>query len=393
MTEPLVYPPSLGTDILLEALSLGTNPRLRCELGQLLGPLAGREWPSSREAGAWADALLELLTTREHLDLYARIKGVPESELRDTVDEQLRRMDLVEYANKKAGSLSGGNKRKLSVAIALIGPGNVPPPILFLDEPSTGMDPVARRFMWKVISEVATRDKQTSIILTSHAMEEVEALCTRVGIMVGGRLQCLGSVQHLKNKFGQGFQAEIKLDEPSDATKNAAADRVKMALETGGSSNVVKRAQLRSLCAALGAPNRLADISESGSGWALDAAFEKSDLPVAGLPSRALERAIPIVDFAAWWAIEDAVRDITVYMAFEAFPGATLLERQGSQLRFQLPPQREPLGVMFSKIEGARGRFGIASYALGQTTLEQIFNGFAREQQVRLDVTLARFAP
>jgi len=80
------------------------------------------------------DPLLELLTAREHLDLFARIKGVPEAEVDATVREQLRRMDLVQYANKKAGSLSGGNKRKLCVAIALIGPGNVPPPILFLDE-------------------------------------------------------------------------------------------------------------------------------------------------------------------------------------------------------------------------------------------------------------------
>jgi ABC-type Na+ transport system ATPase subunit NatA len=80
------------------------------------------------------DPLLELLTAREHLDLFARIKGVPEGEVDATVREQLRRMDLVQYANKKAGSLSGGNKRKLCVAIALIGPGNVPPPILFLDE-------------------------------------------------------------------------------------------------------------------------------------------------------------------------------------------------------------------------------------------------------------------
>jgi ABC-type multidrug transport system ATPase subunit len=80
--------------------------------------------------------LLELLTAREHLDLFARIKGVPEAEVDATVREQLRRMDLVQYANKKAGSLSGGNKRKLCVAIALIGPGNVPPPILFLDEVS-----------------------------------------------------------------------------------------------------------------------------------------------------------------------------------------------------------------------------------------------------------------
>jgi ATP-binding cassette, subfamily A (ABC1), member 3 len=61
-----------------------------------------------------------------------------------------------------------------------------------LDEPSTGMDPVARRFMWDVISRVATQKKQSSIVLTTHSMEEAEALCTRMGIMVNGELKCLG---------------------------------------------------------------------------------------------------------------------------------------------------------------------------------------------------------
>lgn len=80
--------------------------------------------------------------------------------------------------HKAAGSLSGGNKRKLSVAIALIGE----PAIVFLDEPSTGMDPLARRFMWDVISRISTLDGKCSVVLTTHSMEEAEALCTRIGI-------------------------------------------------------------------------------------------------------------------------------------------------------------------------------------------------------------------
>lgn len=81
------------------------------------------------------DALLDLLTAREHLELYARIKGVPLAKLRGVVDAKLDEFDLRPFANKLAGRLSGGNKRKLSVAIALIGN----PPIVFLDEPSTGV--------------------------------------------------------------------------------------------------------------------------------------------------------------------------------------------------------------------------------------------------------------
>ena len=79
-----------------------------------------------------------------------------------------------------AGTYSGGNKRKLSVAIAMIGN----PPIVFLDEPSTGMDPKTRRFMWDAISRISTKRKESSVILTTHSMEEAEALSTRLGIMV-----------------------------------------------------------------------------------------------------------------------------------------------------------------------------------------------------------------
>ncbi|GMF52592.1 unnamed protein product [Phytophthora lilii] len=92
----------------------------------------------------------------------------------------MEQLNLTAFKDKLAGSLSGGNKRKLSVAIAMIGS----PKILFLDEPSTGMDPVSRRFMWDVISEIPTYNKESTVVLTTHSMEECEALCTRVGIMV-----------------------------------------------------------------------------------------------------------------------------------------------------------------------------------------------------------------
>jgi ATP-binding cassette subfamily A (ABC1) protein 1 len=163
------------------------------------------------------DALLDLLTSREHLELYARIKGIPLGDLKDVVDDKLREFDLVPFANKLAGRLSGGNKRKLSVAIALIGN----PSILFLDEMSTGVDPVAKRFMWRIISSVATTRKQCAVMLTSHSMEEVTALSTRIGIMVGGRLRCLGSSQELRTAHGAGFSVELRLPpsrgNPADA--------------------------------------------------------------------------------------------------------------------------------------------------------------------------------
>jgi len=96
-------------------------------------------------------------------------------------------MGLTKYAKKVAGSYSGGNKRKLQVAIALIGN----PPVVFLDEPSAGMDPEARRFMWTIID---TLKRFSTIILTTHSMEEAEGLCTKIAIQVEGGLKCIGAI-------------------------------------------------------------------------------------------------------------------------------------------------------------------------------------------------------
>ncbi|EDO28092.1 predicted protein [Nematostella vectensis] len=102
--------------------------------------------------------------------------------------------------------ISGGNKRKLSTAIALVGN----PPIIFLDEPTTGMDPVARRFLWDSLTHVMKGGR--SIVLTSHSMEECEALCTRLAIMVNGQFKCVGSAQHLKSRFGMGYTLMLKVE-------------------------------------------------------------------------------------------------------------------------------------------------------------------------------------
>ena len=85
------------------------------------------------------------------------------------------------------------------------------PPIVLLDEPSTGVDPQAKRFMWTIISNISTLRKQSTVVLTTHSMEEAEALCTKMGIMVDGQFKCFGSSQHIKNKYGMGFELEVKI--------------------------------------------------------------------------------------------------------------------------------------------------------------------------------------
>ena len=150
------------------------------------------------------DALEALLTCREHLRLYAHIKGVPRRHVDDEVESLLVDLDLAMFANKRAGTLSGGNKRKLCVAIALIGA----PQLVLLDEPSSGMDAASKRFLWAVIRR---RTAQCCTILTTHSMEECEALCSRIGVMVDGALRCLGPIQRLKATYGQGYHVALRL--------------------------------------------------------------------------------------------------------------------------------------------------------------------------------------
>ncbi|KAK6124844.1 hypothetical protein DH2020_041412 [Rehmannia glutinosa] len=126
------------------------------------------------------------------------------------VMEKLAEFDLLKHADKPSYALSGGNKRKLSVAIAMIGD----PPLVILDEPST------------VISRISTRRGKTAVILTTHSMNEAQALCTRIGIMVGGKLRCIGSPQHLKNRYGNHLELEVKPTEVSSFDLDAMCQSI-----------------------------------------------------------------------------------------------------------------------------------------------------------------------
>lgn len=162
------------------------------------------------------DAIFPTMTVSEHLYFYARIKNIPRNLHKTLVDKIIVDMNLGEHVTKLSGSLSGGNKRKLSVAIAMIGN----PPIVFLDEPSAGMDPKARRFMWEIIAKISTERKNSAVILTTHSMEEAEALSTGMGIMVKGQYKCFGTKQHIKNKFGTGYEVEVRIKQTTDEEKD-----------------------------------------------------------------------------------------------------------------------------------------------------------------------------
>uniref|UniRef100_F7FQX6 ABC transporter domain-containing protein n=1 Tax=Monodelphis domestica TaxID=13616 RepID=F7FQX6_MONDO len=234
------------------------------------------------------DALLDYMTSKEMLTLYARLRGIPEPSINEHVIEMLQSLLLEDYSDKITKTYSGGTKRKLSTGIALVGN----PSIIFLDEPSTGMDPLSRRLLWNTI--IRTRDSGKAIVITSHSMEECEALCTRVAIMVNGKFRCLGSLQHLKKKFSKGYTLLVKL----------------------------KR-----------------DYKES------------------------------------------EVEHFKQFMK-EIFPGINLLQQYHGMIRYSIPNENQSWAKVFGVLEEVKVLYNLEDYSISQTTLEQIFLGFANPEDL-----------
>lgn len=332
------------------------------------------------------DALIDLLSVREHLELFAKIKGVPNSKLDEVIREKMTQLNLLAFEDKLAGSLSGGNKRKLSVAIAMI----ASPSILFLDEPSTGMDPVSRRFMWDVISEISTYNKESTVVLTTHSMEECEALCTKVGIMVGGDLKCLGSVQHLKSRFGDGLMFDAKLQSPT------ADEARSLALQYFDSSDSqVRQEELDATCSRFGNAVWAAKISNAHkTGYTIAHSLERDGYVLAST-------------FAAWWMNESRFESISEFLV-RSFGSAELLDRKNDSCWFKIhsqslvgtfelkPDSRSPashcpqlkLSSVFELVENAKTSLAIREYSVSQTTLEQIFNSFASQQDADIPISV-----
>eukprot|EP01113_Clastostelium_recurvatum_P019391 TRINITY_DN2285_c0_g1_i2.p1 TRINITY_DN2285_c0_g1~~TRINITY_DN2285_c0_g1_i2.p1 ORF type:complete len:871 (-),score=125.05 TRINITY_DN2285_c0_g1_i2:140-2752(-) len=148
------------------------------------------------------DILWEELTAAEHLRLFCRLKRVPHHMIEKTIKDLLMELDLWSAANKRAGAYSGGMKRRLSVAISCLGDSQ----IIFLDEPTTGLDPMSRRLVWGLIQ----RMKENRVVfLTTHSMEEADVLGDEIAIMVDGTLRCLGNPLQLKKHYGEGYRLNI----------------------------------------------------------------------------------------------------------------------------------------------------------------------------------------
>ncbi len=192
-------------------------------LTTLLPPTAGtarvaghdivREGPAVRAAigAALQEAALDpLLTGREHMKLQTTLQGVPKAERRARGDALIERVGLADAADRKVGGYSGGMKRRLDLALALVHR----PRILFLDEPTTGLDPSSRADMWKEVSHLA-RDEGVTVFLTTQYLEEADVLADRIAIIDHGQIVARGTPEELKAEIGRPT-LEVTPVEPGD---------------------------------------------------------------------------------------------------------------------------------------------------------------------------------
>lgn len=165
------------------------------------------------------DILWDVMSVQEHLFFYGRVKNMQGQALKDAVAEAMEAVQLTFARKRRVSRLSGGMKRRLSVSIAMIGN----PDFMVLDEPSTGLDILARERLWASIERI--KDNK-AILLTTHSLEEAEALSTRVAIMSQGKLKCIGKVEELKLRLGKGHHLSVSVPGPKVAALHDAVTEV-----------------------------------------------------------------------------------------------------------------------------------------------------------------------
>ena len=307
------------------------------------------------------DAIFEYMTVYENLELFAKIKGVRSDRLDEVIKAMINEMSLTQYKDKVSGKLSGGNKRKLAVAISMI----CNPPIILLDEPSTGMDPEARRFMWAVIHKISTRQGKSSVIMTTHSMDEAETLCRRMGIMVNGEFVCLGSAQEIKDKYGSGFEIDVRIMPLKEETANEIYETT-LQMER---KQLITRDEVATVLEKLGKKDYMEEISEERIG-------------------NHIEKELKVNEHVQVCSVVNWTHYVTCAMKMikkvkEHFNDVILSEHIENNFLFKVTKEEgknKSIGFLFGLIEENKQNNQITEYSIQQTSLEQIFNKFAANQ-------------
>lgn len=302
------------------------------------------------------DALLELLTVRDHLEFYAGLKELPPK----AAEQAMRDFGLEKMAKRRGDVLSGGNKRKLSAAIALMGR----PSLAVLDEPSCGLDPAARRALWSAVHRAVNgAGGGSAVLLTTHSMEEAEALSTRLGILAEGNLLTVGTSQQIKQRHGSSHELCLALAPETEGALVVAVQQM-----GGGTMAMDTRLDYSAVSTLLdGDPNK-------HRAYTRPRCVVRAQIEGTGY----VEASV----VAEWWRQQARGEAIETFLRDLVGDGVELAENFGATWRFRLPKSSSVgLPQLFKHLEDHGKRLGIAEYTLSQATLEQIFNNMAQEAE------------
>ena len=305
------------------------------------------------------DAIFELLSVYENLEFYASIKGIKNESIPTLVNAMIKEMALDEFTNKIAGRLSGGNKRKLAVAISML----CNPPIILLDEPSTGMDPEARRFMWSVIHKMSTKGRKSSVIMTTHSMDEAETLCKRMGIMVNGEFVCMGKANQIKDKYGFGYEADVRIKPMTELQKNEIYSKYNFNKNT-----LVTNDNIKDILNSMNKKYYLDELQEGRLGERLMRELE-------------LNGNVNIETLLNWiFFVENALKFIIKGKNY--FDEIIISEHIENNFLFKMKKEHsdKSIGFFFGLFEEGKESCFVTEYSIQKTSLEQIFNKFAANQ-------------
>ena len=306
------------------------------------------------------DAIFPYMSVYENLEFYSRIKGVAPEKLQEIIQAMIESMTLTKYTNKLAGRLSGGNKRKLSVAISMI----CNPPIVLLDEPSTGMDPEARRFMWAVIHKLTSKSDSNCVIMTTHAMDEAETLCRRMGIMVNGEFVCLGTSNYIKETYGYGYEIDIRIKPFEQSKLNEIIEKLGLKrnykiLTLDEAKDILKKINKENYCKYL---------EKEGIGRKIyHEVTVNGDINLQALIN---------------WSRYVACAMKMIKVVLPHFNEVILSEFIENNFLFKIKKSADSksIGFLFTLLEKEKESCEITEYSIQQTSLEQIFNKFAENQ-------------
>ena len=294
------------------------------------------------------------------MEFYARIKGIKQEFTPNLVNAIIQEMSLDEFTHKISGRLSGGNKRKLSVAISMISN----PPIILSDEPSTGMDPEARRYMWSVIHRMSTKGIKSSVIMTTHSMDEAETLCKRIAIMVNGEFVCFGKANQIKEKYGYGYEANVRVKPLSEKQFNDLLGKYNL-----DKNLMINENNVNEVLTNIGRKYYIDELKDGRLGQRI-----KRDILLNG--------NINIRVLLSWiFFVENAIKFIMKGKNY--FEEIILPEYIENNFLFKMKKSKNnnySIGFFFGLYEDSKEECFITEYSIQQTSLEQIFNKFSVDQ-------------